>query len=169
MAGTKNSDGNAPTGGDILARRNQATWDKQSLPSLNDVLIVEDDTLDSERLKATLHIILGRDVNVRRAQTLTSALDCVLEARPDMVFLDDYLKPSDTALQTLPLIKRAGYDGPIVVISGAITRRRVAELKAAGAAACIHKEDVDSGSVTEALNEVFQDQETAASPAATSE
>lgn len=160
MAGTKNSDGSAPTGGDILARRNQATWDKQGLPSLNDILIVEDDTLDSERLQATLHIILGRDVRIRKAQTLTSALDCVLEARPDMVFLDDYMKPSDTALQTLPLIKRAGYDGPIVVISGAITRRRVAELKAAGASACIHKEDVDSGRVTEALNQVFQDLET---------
>ena len=77
---------------------------------------------------------------------------------PVTVFLDDYLKPSDTALQTLPLIKRAGYNGPVVVISGAITRKRVAELKAAGASACIHKEDVDSGRVTEALNEVFQSQ-----------
>lgn len=156
MSATDNSNGNSPTGGDILARRNEATWAKQSLPSLKDILIIEDDTLDSERLQATLHIILGRDVKVRMAQTLTSALDCVLEAKPDMVFLDDYLKPSDTALQTLPLLTRAGYDGPIVVISGAITRRRVAELKAAGAAACIHKEDVDSGRVTEALNEVFE-------------
>lgn len=156
MAAKDNTDGNSPTGSDILARRNEATWAKQSLPVLNDVLIIEDDALDSERLQATLHIILGREVGVRKAQTLTSALDCILEAKPDMVFLDDYLKPSDTALQTLPLIKRAGYDGPIVVISGAITRRRVAELKAAGASSCIHKEDVDSGRVTEALNEVFQ-------------
>ena len=156
MANSDNSDGNSPTGGDILTRRNEATWAKQSLPNLNDILIIEDDELDGERLQATLHIVLGRDVKVRRAPTLTSALDCVLETRPDMVFLDDYLKPNDTALQTLPLIKRAGYDGPIVVVSGALTRRRVAELKAAGAASCIHKEEVDSGSVTEALNEVFQ-------------
>ncbi|MEM6496758.1 MAG: response regulator [Pseudomonadota bacterium] len=156
MAGTDNSDGSSPTGGDILIRRNEATWAKQSLPTLNDILIIEDDELDSERLQATIHIVLGRDVKVRTAPTLTSALDCVLETQPDMVFLDDYLKPNDTALQTLPLIKRAGYEGPIVVISGAITRRRVAELKAAGASACIHKEEVDSGSVTEALNEVFQ-------------
>ena len=156
MSGSDNSDAGSATGGNILARRNEATWAKQDLPKLNDILIVEDDTLDSERLQATLHIILGREMTVRKAQTLTSALDCILEATPDMVFLDDYLKPSDTALQTLPLIKRAGYNGPVVVISGAITRKRVAELKAAGASACIHKEDVDSGRVTEALNEVFQ-------------
>ena len=72
-----------------------------------------------------------------------------------MIFLDDYLKPNDTAVQTLPLLRRAGYDGPIVVISGEIDRRRQAELKELGAAACLHKDNVDSGSVTEALNAAF--------------
>ncbi len=146
---------NSPTGGDILARRNNATWNKQSLPEINDILIVEDADFDADRLRATLSVILGRDVNLRHAPTLASALDRVLEAMPDMVFLDDYLKPNDTATQTIPLLRRAGYDGPIVVISGEVDRKREAELKNMGAAAALHKENVDSGSVTEALNAAF--------------
>ena len=149
------SSSNSPTGGDILARRNDATWNKQTLPDLNDVLIIEDETFDADRLQATINIILGREVSVRRAATLGSALDRVLEAMPDMVFLDDYLKPNDDASQTIPLLRRAGYEGPIVVISGEVDRRREADLKAAGAIAALHKENVDSGSVTEALNAAF--------------
>ncbi len=149
------STSNSPTGGDILVRRNNATWQKKSLPQIKDVLVVEDEDFDAERLTATLHIILGRETKVRHAATLASALDRVLEEMPDMVFLDDYLKPNDTASQTIPLLRRAGYEGPIVVISGEVDRRREADLKAAGAAAALHKEDVDSGSVTEALNMAF--------------
>ncbi|MGI9424237.1 MAG: response regulator, partial [Hyphomicrobiaceae bacterium] len=125
------------------------------LPKLTDILIVEDETFDADRLQATLGVILGRDIQIRRAETLASALDRVIERMPDMIFLDDYLKPCDTAVQTLPLLRRAGYDGPIIVISGEIDRRRQAELKDIGAAACLHKDNVDSGSVTEALNAAF--------------
>ena len=146
---------NSPTGGDILSRRNEASWSKQALPSLKDILIVEDETFDADRLKATLSVVLGRDTNLRLAPTLALALDCVLEAVPDMIFLDDYLKPNDTATQTIPLLRRAGYEGPIVVISGEVDRKREAELRAIGAAAAVHKENVDSGSVTEALNRAF--------------
>ncbi len=145
----------APTGGDILARRNDANWSKQSLPDIKDVLIVEDEAFDADRLQATLSIILGRDIEIRRAHTLAVALDRVLEAVPDIVFLDDYLKPNDNAAQTIPLVRRAGYEGPIVIVSGEVDRRRAAELKALGAAHTLHKEDVDSGSVTEALNAAF--------------
>lgn len=146
---------NSPTGGDILARRNEASWSKQALPPLANILIVEDETFDSDRLQATLSIVLGRETSVRCAPTLTLALDCVLEAMPDVVFLDDYLKPNDTASQTIPLLRRAGYEGPIIVISGEVDRRREAELKGIGAATALHKENVDSGSVTEALNRAF--------------
>ena len=47
------SSSNSPSGGDILARRNEATWNKQALPQLNDILIVEDEAFDADRLAAT--------------------------------------------------------------------------------------------------------------------
>jgi len=144
------------SGGEILAQRNEATWAKRDLPKLADVLIVEDETFDANRLEATLHLVLGRETSVRRAATLGSAIDRVIEAKPDMVFLDDYLKPSDTAVQTIPFLRRAGYDGPIVVVSGEVDRARRAELQAAGAIDSIHKDDVDSAVVSRALSLAFK-------------
>lgn len=145
------SSGGSGAGGNFLARKSDATKVRQALPQVQDVLIVEDETFDADRLKATLHVMLGYDLTIRRASTLGSALDCVIARKPEIVFLDDYLKPSDNAAQTIPFLRRAGYDGPIVVVSGQADRQRCAQLTAAGAADVIHKDDLDSVRVAEAL------------------
>ncbi|MGH8336594.1 MAG: hypothetical protein ACRETL_07230, partial [Gammaproteobacteria bacterium] len=101
------------TGGDFLSRKNLAVQLGRKLPKLDSILIVEDDASDRDRLRATLRIILGYDPNARSAATLGSALDLVLSAKPDLVFLDDLLKPAETALHSIPFLRRAGYEGPI--------------------------------------------------------
>ncbi len=143
------------SGGDFLARRNLATLGKGELPELRDVLLVEDESFDARRLSATLHIVLGRNVELRIANTLDQAIDAVLQATPDMVFLDDYLKPNDSALETIPLLRRAGYEGPIVIVSGEVDRPRLLELRKVGANCAIHKDDVNSVKVSEALQQAF--------------
>lgn len=145
----------AGSGGDFLARRSDAARSVQGLPALIDVLIIEDETFDADRLAATLRVLFGYKLGVRRAPTLGQAIDRVLEKMPEIVFLDDVLKPSDTASDTIPYLHRAGYHGPIVVVSGKATRQRKLELSAAGAADVIHKDDVDSVRLAEALARVF--------------
>jgi CheY-like chemotaxis protein len=152
-------------GGDHLARRSDLTKSRQGLPALTDALIVEDENFDAERLRATLRVIFGYGLEVRRAATLGAALDCVLEKKPDIVFLDDYLKPNDTAAETIPFLRRAGFEGPIVVVSGMIDKKRRAELLAAGAEDTIHKDDLDSVRVAEALVRVFGPRQAAAGKA----
>jgi DNA-binding NarL/FixJ family response regulator len=142
-------------GSDFLAHKNEVARLARQLPRLQNMLIVEDDISDSDRLRATLRVILGYEFLVRVAATLGSALDGVLSKQPDLVFLDDLLKPSDTATHSIPFLRRAGYTGPIVVISGQVTRNRRAELMALGAAEVIHKDDVDSVRLTEALARVY--------------
>ena len=83
--------------------------------------------------------------------SLDKAIDEVLKSLPDAHFLDDYLKPKDSALQTIPLVRRAGYRGPIIVVSGEVDRPRRIELRKAGASDIIHKDDIDSVNVSEAL------------------
>jgi len=122
---------------------------------LTDVLVVEDETMDSDRMRATLHLLLGYGVQVRCAATLGSALDQVIERKPELVLLDDVLKPADNALHSIPFLRRAGFDGPIVVISGQVTRQRRIALMSAGAAEVLHKDDVDSVKLAETLQRVF--------------
>lgn len=144
------------TGGDFLAKKSDVTKMRKALPALKDVLVVDDEAADADRLKATLRVMFGYDVEVRRAATLGSAVDCVLAKRPDILFLDDILKPSDRATDTIPFLRRAEYAGPIVVISGQVTKKRRLELIAAGANDVIHKDDLDSVRLGEALLRVFE-------------
>lgn len=140
-----------PAGGNFLARKNEAIRNRKGLPDLSDILIVEDENFDADRLKATLHIMFGYGIEVRRAKTLGSALDAVIAKQPDIVFLDDYLKPNDNATQTIPFLRRCNYAGPIVVVSGQVDRQRRALLTRAGAVDVIHKDDLDSVRIAEAL------------------
>lgn len=142
-------------GSDFLARRSEATSAKASLPALKNILIVEDEGVDARRMTAVLRIVLGRDVELRLATSLDKAIDEVLRSKPDVVFLDDYLKPNDSALQTIPLVRRAGFEGHIIVVSGEVDRPRRIELRKAGAIEILHKDDVDSVNVSEALIRAF--------------
>lgn len=145
----------ASAGGDFLTRKSDLTKSRSKMPELSDLLIIDDDTFDADRLRATLHLMFGYDISVRRAKTLGSALDCVIERQPELIFLDDILKPSDTATNTVPFLRRCGYEGPIVIVSGMVDRQRRAVLVAAGAADVIHKDDLDSVRVAEALIRVY--------------
>lgn len=143
------------TGGDFLARKSDVTKLRQAVPALTDVLVVDDEAPDADRIRATLRVMFGYDIDVRHAATLGSAVDCVLKKKPQLIFLDDVLKPSDRATDTIPFLRRAGCDAPIVVISGQVTKKRRLELISAGAIDVIHKDDLDSVSLGEALLRIF--------------
>lgn len=143
------------SGGKFLARKSGATKARQQTPPISKVLIVEDDLKDLERLVATLNLMFGYKLDIKTAATLSTALDAAISNSPDLIFLDDVLKPSDNADDTIPYLRHAGYDGPIIVISSRATRKRKAQLARAGAIDVIHKDEVDSVRVSEALIRVF--------------
>jgi len=138
-------------GGDHLAKKSELVRASSGLGVFRDILIVEDETLDAERLSATLRVLFGYETLIRCASSLGDAVDRVIEQKPSVLFLDDILKPSATALQAIPLLRDAGYHGPIIVVSGQVTHARRSGLIAAGASDVIHKDDVDSVRVAEAL------------------
>ena len=138
-------------GGSHLAKKGLLVRARAKLGAARDVLVVEDETLDAERLTATLRVIFGYDLRIHLASTLGDAVDRVIESKPCLVFLDDILKPSSNALQAIPLLRGAGYTGPIIVISGQVTHSRRSGLLANGASDVIHKDEVDSVRVAEAI------------------
>ncbi len=140
------------SGGHFLAKKSDLTKSRKELPDIQDFLVVEDENFDADRLRATLHIMFGYTIQVRRAKTLGSALDAVIERRPQLIFLDDHLKPNDNATHTIPFLRRCGYEGPIVVVSAHVDRQRRTILIKAGAADVIHKDELDSVRVAEALH-----------------
>jgi response regulator of citrate/malate metabolism len=143
-----------------LVLRSDVAQAKQSkLPDINDIVIVEDETFDAKRLAAIVNLVIGRQTTIRIAPSLNKAIDAVLQLSPDLMFLDDYLEPSDSALDTMPMVRRAGYQGPIVVISGELDRERLVELKKAGASDAVHKDELNSVDLGALLVRIFEAQE----------
>lgn len=142
-------------GTDHMRARSQLAKLVRDLPPLADFLIVDDETADAKWLVSALKLVCGHDIRVRQAKSLGTALDALKAAMPQLVFLDDRISPVDNATNTLPFIRRAGYAGPIVIVSGAMTRQRATELIKLGAAAILHKDDIESARVAELLIEIF--------------
>lgn len=149
------SDQSSSSGRDFLARKTDATKARQAVARPQDVLVIDDNTFDADTVKAILHVLYGYEIVIRRAKTLGSAVDCVMAKKPCAIILDDILPPNDTAIDTIPYLRGTGYGGPIVVVSGEVTQRRRAQLLAAGASDVVHKDDLDSVRLSEALQVVL--------------
>jgi len=139
-------------GGAHLARRSELVGARAKLAMLRDILVIDDEHLDAERLTATLRVVFGYDAEIRWASTLGDAVDSVMSNAPSLVFLDDILKPPTDALQAIPLLRGAGFAGPIIIVSGQVTHSRCSCLLNCGASDVIHKDDIDSVRVAEALS-----------------
>jgi len=140
------------TGSGHLAKRSDLASARAKQEQPVEILIVDDEPLDAERLTATLRVLFGYQVQIRWARSLGDAVKCLAERLPTLTFLDDILKPSDDAFLSIPELRRAGYDGPIIVVSGAVTQARRSRLLAGGASDVIHKDDVDSVRLAEAVD-----------------
>lgn len=127
----------------------------RELPTLNKFLIIDDEIADAKWLVSSLKLVCGHDIDVRHVRSLGTALDALKTSQPQLLFLDDHISPVDNATNTIPFIRRAGYTGPIVVISGSMTRQRATDLIRHGAAAFIHKDEIESARVAALLIEIF--------------
>lgn len=139
------------SGAEFLSKKSELNRARGPDMTFTDILVVDDESIDCDRMLATLRVMYGYAGEVRRAATIDEAIKAVMEKRTDLVLLDDILKPSDDATHTIPLLRRAGFEGPIIVISGQVTRTRRPVLLDAGASDVIHKDDVDSVKLLEAL------------------
>lgn len=151
------SDTSEPEGGGthsavrVLMTRSKLAQAMKDVPKYKNILIIEDNQRDSDRLASTLRTIFGYDATVRQCRTLGTALDEVLGDQPELVFLDDRLGPVDKAEKSVPFLRSARYAGMILVISSFIDRRRRAEIMKLGVDEVIDKDDLDSTSICQAL------------------
>lgn len=108
------------------------------------ITIIDDRSLDADVLAGLLRRILGRDLEIEIAKSLLVLRTSWTTARPDLVFLDDRLGHIGNASAHIPNLRRLDFTGPIVIISGMMTRQRRAELIGLGAAEALHKDDIDA-------------------------
>lgn len=137
----------------VLMQRSRVAQLMKDVPRYNNILVVEDDRRDAERLASTVRTIFGYDVKVRLCPTLGTALDAVLSEQPDLVFLDDRMGPIDKAEKSVPFLRSARCVAPIIVISSYVDRRRRADVLKLGVTGVIDKDELDSLSICQTLIE----------------
>lgn len=136
---------------DHLQRHSDNAKSRGDRARFEDILVIEDEVFDADRIKATLHIMFGYAITIRHAASIDKAIDCVLERKPQVVLLDDVLPPNENAVQSIAFLRKAGYAGPIVIVSDRASRLRSAQLRAVGAVDAIHKDNLDTVRLGEAL------------------
>lgn len=135
----------------VLMQRSRISQLMKSIPPFRDILIIEDDARDSDRLASTLRSIFGYEISMRQCPTLGTALDALIDEEPDLVFLDDRLGPVDKAEKSVPFLRAARCTAAIIVVSSCFNRRRRAEVLKLGVTEVIDKDELDGLTICQAL------------------
>lgn len=69
------------SGGDFLARKSDMVKSRKGMPAFRDILIVEDESFDADRLRATLHIMFGYGIEIRSAKNAGQRPRCRARAK----------------------------------------------------------------------------------------
>ena len=114
-----------------------------------------DAAVDAEHLTATLRVLLGYNVPIR-ACSLGAALSSLDEHRPAHVFIADMGCPSLDAASTTAELRRAGYDGLVIVVCNDGSHASRTRLISGGANDVIHKDDLCSARIAEAFGRALK-------------
>lgn len=144
-----------PTGRDYLLKRSRLAKRLGEMATFDRIQIVDDDQFDADVLAGNLRKILGREIVIDIVRSINALHKKWSEALPDLVFLDDRLGHTGNALTTLPLIRKIGFQGPVIVVSGMMTRQRRTAVMQAGAFETLHKDDFETLSLIEILLRVL--------------
>jgi DNA-binding NtrC family response regulator len=121
-----------------------------------DVLVVDDRQQDANFVETTLRMLFGADATVTVATTVQAMQTSLAERVFSVIVLDDRMDGDATADTTIPLILSSRNQGPIIVLSGLLTRARIAELKRLGASEMLIKDDADSSRMAEVILKVLE-------------
>jgi CheY-like chemotaxis protein len=156
-AATISLSANDRVGRDYLARRSWLIKNAQTADAPADIVVVDDNARDVDRLASALRLMFGRDIAVRIAKTPAAMTALLREKLPDLLIVDDHLSQSQRAESTLAAAAAQRFNGPVFVVTGMLTRLRLAELTKLGVVDVIHKDDLDSTRLREAVLKIRHD------------
>ncbi len=135
----------------FLRRRGALVRASRQAAPVREALLIAPKSPEAALAEAMLRLLFGYDTHVAVARTLGAGLDQLLAGMPDILVLTDRLPPQDDAAGVLPILRRWGYCGPVVVIGVAGGRARSRQLKQAGAADAIFENEIDGARFAEAM------------------
>ncbi len=121
------------------------------------VLLIDDDPTEYEIIQYKLKKVESHDVAVDFVSTLDDGLQKLAERSYDIILIDNMLPPHNDFRQTVPLIRKARYIGPIGIISSDISSNYFQSFSEFGADFRMSKQEVDARSLRYIFNEFTRD------------
>lgn len=121
------------------------------------ILVVERSAVDGDRMVATLRVLFGYQTRIDRTFSVPEAVAQLAAGMPTILLLGDTGNAADGAaddaalLAAMAQLRTAGYEGPVIAITGLLNRSRRARLLSAGAIDAFHKDELCSERITQAL------------------
>jgi len=120
------------------------------------ILVIEQSAVDGDRMVATLRVLFGYQARIDRTFSVPEALVQLAASMPTLLLLGDTDNAAgatdDVALlAAMGQLRTAGYAGPVIAITGLLSKSRRARLLSAGAIDAFHKDELCSERITEAL------------------
>jgi CheY-like chemotaxis protein len=141
----------------VLVRKSELAKRMRLLPPLRSIMVIDDNEQDARHAAVVLQMLLGPELNLTSHRYLAKAVAELQRCMPDLIILDDHLPPMDRAETSLKALQRFGFRGPFIVMTGMLDRARKLELEKLGPLGLIHKDDLDSFSLSEVLTRLVKD------------
>jgi DNA-binding NarL/FixJ family response regulator len=142
----------------VLVRKSELAKRMRLLPPLGNIMVIDDNEQDARHAVVVLQMLLGPEVNITSHRYLAKAVTELQRRMPDLLILDDHLPPMDRAETSLKALLRFGFKGPFVIMTGMLDRARKLELEKLNPLGLIHKDDLDSFSLSEVLGRLIKDE-----------
>jgi CheY-like chemotaxis protein len=120
------------------------------------ILLVDDDPDEYRLIKRLVNQIEGIIVKLEYVDGIVSALNHLESNTMDIVLLDNRLVPNNDFRETAPQLRKAGYVGPIGVISSDLNGSYFQEFPEYGVDFRIGKDEIDAAAITFIITEYTQ-------------
>lgn len=122
------------------------------------ILLVDDDPLEYTIWKRTLEKCEGPSLRLEHVENIDAAVSRVTDGGVDLVFLDNRLLPSQDFRETAPKLRKAGFTGPIGIVSSDISGTYFAEFLEFGADFRVGKDEIDANMISFIVAEYTRNQ-----------
>jgi DNA-binding NarL/FixJ family response regulator len=122
------------------------------MPS-HSVLLVDDNLLLIELFKC--YATGSGDIDLCCACSMEDALDLIDEKNPAVIFLDNRLTPYKNFKETVPLLRRRGFSGKIIVISSDVSDAIFKDCGSHTVSGCIDKFDLNYNNFNKVVKRVL--------------
>jgi CheY-like chemotaxis protein len=109
------------------------------------ILLVDDDPAENVILSALMRKVTSYAITLHYVETVDGALDFIRSSGValDMILMDNRLQPQADFRETVPELRRAGYIGPVGVISSSISDAYFQKIEDYGVDFRIDKAELD--------------------------